>query len=280
MIIIDFSFCDYFSFILLKLITCFKNILSRVAYDSKRKSTLLKEVRPLLQRRPPFPPGMQRRMMPGMPPQNGFGQQPGNFGQFNPLQQFRNFAQQTNAQQSFYPNQQGLNRGGGNFLTRLFRRGGNRNIPFQQAAAAAPRGSLFSGLSGAQGAAGATNSSSLLGGLQGLTNPANLSSMMGNVQRVLKAAETMGPMIQQYGPLVKNAPSLWKIYQALRSSDDTDEVLEAEGTEVSETDESKDSKVLSAGAESTDSSDDELDFFEEEIEHSSRDRVSKPKLYI
>ena len=137
MIIIDFSFCDYFSFILLKLITCFKNILSRVAYDSKRKSTLLKEVRPLLQRRPPFPPGMQRRMMPGMPPQNDFGQQPGNFGQFNPLQQFRNFAQQTNAQQSFYPNQQGLNRGGGNFLTRLFRRGGNRNIPFQQAAAAA-----------------------------------------------------------------------------------------------------------------------------------------------
>ena len=132
MIIIDFSFCDYFSFILLKLITCFKNILSRVAYDSKRKSTLLKEVRPLLQRRPPFPPGMQRRMMPGMPPQNGFGQQPGNFGQFNPLQQFRNFAQQTNAQQSFYPNQQGLNRGGGNFLTRLFRRGGNRNIPFNK----------------------------------------------------------------------------------------------------------------------------------------------------
>jgi len=90
----------------------------------------------------------------------------------------------------------------------------------------------------------------------------------------------MGPMIQQYGPLVKNAPSLWKIYQALRSSDDTDEVLEAEGTEVAETDESKDSKVLSTGAESTDSSDDELDFFEEEIELSSRDRVSKPKLYI
>lgn len=63
-------------------------------------------------------------------------------------------------------------------------------------------------------------------------------------------------------------------------SDNIDEVFEVEGIEVFEIDESKDSKVLLVGVESMDLFDDELDFFEEEIEYLFRDWVFKLKFYI
>ena len=44
--------------------------------------------------------------------------------------------------------------------------------------------------------------------------------MLNNTQRVLQAAEQFTPMIQQYGPIVKNLPSIWKIMRAFKSSDD------------------------------------------------------------
>ena len=43
--------------------------------------------------------------------------------------------------------------------------------------------------------------------------------MLNNTQRVLQAAEQFTPMIQQYGPIVKNIPSIWKLMRAFNSSE-------------------------------------------------------------
>lgn len=69
--------------------------------------------------------------------------------------------------------------------------------------------------------------------LQGLTNPANLASIMGNIQKTLNMAESAMPMIQQYGPLVKNAPALWKLYKELKNTGDSDAELKKKETETS-----------------------------------------------
>lgn len=58
------------------------------------------------------------------------------------------------------------------------------------------------------------------GFLETLKNPEGISNMLNNTQRVLQAAEQFTPMIQQYGPIVKNLPSIWKIMRAFKSSDD------------------------------------------------------------
>ena len=105
-------------------------------------------------------------------------------------------------------------------LSKLF-----RNSNKQQSAPTAQ--SLFSlppnSSRGAGAAAAATTATSGGGGvLQSLVNPANITTMLNNTQRVLQAAESIGPLVQQYGPLVKNIPSMWKLYQGLKTTD-TDE---------------------------------------------------------
>lgn len=55
--------------------------------------------------------------------------------------------------------------------------------------------------------------------LDTLKNPEGLTTMLNNTQRVLQAAEQFTPMIQQYGPMVKNLPTLWKLMKAFNSSD-------------------------------------------------------------
>jgi hypothetical protein len=61
--------------------------------------------------------------------------------------------------------------------------------------------------------------------LQSLSNPGGLTSMLNNTQQVLKTAQSIGPMIQQYGPMVKNLPAMWKIYKGFKNaSKTTDEV--------------------------------------------------------
>lgn len=55
--------------------------------------------------------------------------------------------------------------------------------------------------------------------LDTLKSPGGLNTMLNNTQRVLQAAEQFTPMIQQYGPIVKNIPSLWKLMRAVNSSD-------------------------------------------------------------
>jgi hypothetical protein len=54
--------------------------------------------------------------------------------------------------------------------------------------------------------------------LQSLTNPETLNGFLNNTQAVLKTAQQLGPMIEQYGPLVRNLPSLWKLYRGLKDA--------------------------------------------------------------
>ncbi|WP_239421762.1 YqfQ family protein [Bacillus sp. CGMCC 1.16541] len=186
-----------------------------------------------MRRQPPFPPNIQR----GFPPQ-----------------------------QSFYPtrqmmNPQGMSRGPGGLLSRIF--GGGRAVP--------PVQQMMN----------PGTSTSMLSNLQNLANPSSISSMMGNIQRVLKVAESMGPMVQQYGPLVRNLPSLIKVYQALRTSDDSEEtVLEAETVDVTEDANETEQDTTPVGIVSTLPMDNTDATFEEEFTVQPSKGSSTPKLYI
>jgi hypothetical protein len=52
--------------------------------------------------------------------------------------------------------------------------------------------------------------------LQTLSNPESLTGFLNNTQQVLKTAQSIGPMIQQYGPIVKNLPVMWKLYKGFK----------------------------------------------------------------
>lgn len=54
--------------------------------------------------------------------------------------------------------------------------------------------------------------------LKSLTNPDALNGLLNNTQTLLKAAQQFGPVIEQYGPLVRNIPSLWKLYRGLKDA--------------------------------------------------------------
>jgi hypothetical protein len=66
--------------------------------------------------------------------------------------------------------------------------------------------------------------------LETLKNPQGLNTMLNNTQRVLQAAEQFTPMIQQYAPIVKNLPSMWKIMRAFNSDDSKQEETKKEET--------------------------------------------------
>jgi len=108
---------------------------------------------------------------------------------------------------------QGMNRGGGGLLSRLLSglTGGGRGTN--------PANFMQGPMNASQISRGITNPTTL----QSLANPANLSSMLGNVQKVLNTAESVMPMVQQYGPLVKNLPGMIKLYKELNSADTSDD---------------------------------------------------------
>lgn len=50
-----------------------------------------------------------------------------------------------------------------------------------------------------------------------------LSLTLDNVQQVLKVVQSTAPMIQEYGPIVKNIPALYRMMKAMKNVEDTDE---------------------------------------------------------
>lgn len=110
----------------------------------------------------------------------------------------------------------------GGILSKLFRKSGKNN--------AAPQANMRGGspfampTSSARSAVAATSAASAAssgGILQSILNPGNLTSMLNNTQRVLQAAESFTPLVQQYGPLVKNIPAMWNLFKGLNAEDDT-----------------------------------------------------------
>jgi hypothetical protein len=59
--------------------------------------------------------------------------------------------------------------------------------------------------------------------LQSLSSPGGLTNILNNTQQVLKTAQSIGPMIQQYGPMIKNLPAMWKIYKGFKNASNTAE---------------------------------------------------------
>lgn len=125
--------------------------------------------------------------------------------------------QQAQMQQRFpqQPNMNGQEKKG--LLSKILGKKQQRNAP-QQSPFSLPANSSRN----AAATAAAASAASSGGLLQSIMNPENLTSMLDNTQRVLSAAESFGPLVQQYGPLVKNIPSMWKLYQGLKDSDSTD----------------------------------------------------------
>lgn len=123
-----------------------------------------------------------------------------------------------------------MNQGGG-FLARLFNRGaqagGIGSNPMQAFGGMNPArgiGALNSARQLATGA-GANPGIGTGGGglLKSLTNPGAVNGFLTNTQQFLKAAQSVGPMVQQYGPLVRNLPAMWKIYRGFKNADVSNE---------------------------------------------------------
>ncbi|KPB05321.1 hypothetical protein AAV98_08045 [Bacillus sp. CHD6a] len=122
--------------------------------------------------------------------------------------------------------------GGGGLLAKLLGRTGARSI--------GNMGGL--GQLANTGAGGGLGQLANAGTLQQLINPNNLTGMLGNVQKALKMAEGVMPMVQQYGPLVRNMPAMLKLYNELKNVDEDDD------TDNESTEEAKAEEVESESA--------------------------------
>lgn len=63
-----------------------------------------------------------------------------------------------------------------------------------------------------------------------------LTKTLGNVQRVLKAVETAAPIAQQYAPMVKNLPMMFKLMKELKKNDSEENTNEEENDKEDEED--------------------------------------------
>ena len=113
----------------------------------------------------------------------------------------------------------------------------------QGAAVSAPRtGGILSSLFGRGGGVAAGNAATAARSVTGAATAAaqggsSLTNIMNGTQKVLAAGERIVPMVrqvQQYGPLIKNLPSMWKMYRGLKAADTSTASEEATTDEQTE----------------------------------------------
>ncbi|WP_400242431.1 VrrA/YqfQ family protein [Niallia sp. JL1B1071] len=141
---------------------------------------------------------------------------------------------------------------------------------------------LLGGGNNAAGAAtnaGARSAASGGGGLlKTLTNPSSINGFLANSQKFLNTASQIGPMVNQYGPMVKNIPAIWKMYRGLTSSSkETEEVDVAEQATDSVKSELTKKSVKKKQTKEVDNV---IDDFEMESVHEKPKGAPKPKLYV
>ncbi|MDL4839710.1 VrrA/YqfQ family protein [Aquibacillus rhizosphaerae] len=61
------------------------------------------------------------------------------------------------------------------------------------------------------------------GTAKGATSGGGITQTLANVQQVMKMAQSASPIIQQYGPMVKNLPSMLAMLKAFNEADDDEE---------------------------------------------------------
>ncbi|RHW41036.1 hypothetical protein D1B31_08805 [Neobacillus notoginsengisoli] len=100
-------------------------------------------------------------------------------------------------------------------------------IPGQPSRGGGLLAKLFGRAAGGNQGAVARSAQSVIGGgegagslLKSLGNPDTINSFLTNTQNVINTAQKFGPLFEQYGPLIKNLPSMWKLYRGMKSSDD------------------------------------------------------------
>ncbi|CAH0229172.1 MULTISPECIES: YqfQ family protein [Peribacillus] len=113
--------------------------------------------------------------------------------------------------------------------------------------------------------------------LETLKNPESLNNMLSNTQKVLQAAEQFTPMVEQYGPVIKNLPSMWKVFRSISSASDNEDQgvsvesepnVEVQKNSVVQTDSKKKEKAKEANP------------IAQVHTETKRERSSGPKLYI
>ncbi|HEO8418620.1 VrrA/YqfQ family protein [Niallia sp. FSL W8-0635] len=141
---------------------------------------------------------------------------------------------------------------------------------------------LLGGGNNAAGAAtnaGARSAASGGGGLlKTLTNPSSINGFLANSQKFLNTASQIGPMINQYGPMVKNIPAIWKMYRGLTSS--SNETDEAEVTEQPTNSVKSEKTTKPATKKQIKTIEDVNDDFETESAPEKSTGAPKPKLYV
>lgn len=157
------------------------------------------------------------RSHPNSPQMHPYPPRPGKFSRNGS----RRSMSRPNHNQPSFENQMNMppTRENNGILSKLFRNKNTANNNTPQSLFSLPPNSSRGAASAATQAAASTASSG--GFLQSLINPANLTGMLNNTQKVLQAAESITPLVQEYGPLVKNIPAMWKLYRGMKNIDDT-----------------------------------------------------------
>lgn len=103
-----------------------------------------------------------------------------------------------------------------------------------------------------------------------------ISKTLTNVQQVLKVVETTAPLVQQYGPFVKNLPAMLKMLKAFNESDSQ---IESEhlNESVDLNQEIKSTEYISPEKEFDSGNDENIESKSEDIEYRGQ---STPKLFI
>ncbi len=157
----------------------------------------------------------------------------------------------------------------GGFLSKLL---GGLNGGQGQAAGFAARPGMFGAmnpqagqfantLAGGQQAAGGSGMLSNLVSGASAANGGGVMSTLSNVQNALNMAQSAMPLVQQYGPMVKNIPALWQMMKTFNSSGEEDET-----------------DILDSSEEEEDE-DESLDFLEsdEDISSEKENKKKPPK---
>ncbi|MCP3030759.1 YqfQ family protein [Halobacillus sp. A1] len=107
---------------------------------------------------------------------------------------------------------------------------------------------------------------------------------LNQIQGALKAMQTAGPMIKQYGPMVKNIPAMINMMKLMNESDDEEaedeESEESSGSKKEEPKRKHTKKVNSNHKQRKRNSPEKVEKKREKQRESSNQGVSQPKLYI
>ncbi|KGX87896.1 hypothetical protein N784_12360 [Pontibacillus litoralis JSM 072002] len=157
-------------------------------------------------------------------------------------------------------------------------------FPFQQAMPTSVQGARSGGLLSRLFGGGSTignmgpMANATSGLMSGTTSAGGgLTGMLNNVQQGLKLAQTAAPMVQQYGPMIKNAPTMFKLMKLMNEPDEEGTKKEEGTKEQTKSKSPMQKKDSSSKAKVIEASDVTKPHTTSTKQHSGR---SQPRLYI